>query len=196
MLFEHFKVVCCYYLDKSSDLETRLAKMDELLTLFTTERHHQVLTYTDVKETKLEAQKWRDHTITLHYPKQIQCTKEELVDEMRVGWPVLSRKWQMEVMRVGKQAEQVKVITSFVEGGDAGTMFPHLCSLFKMLLAMPANTSPLERSYTHLQRICAPRRNQILPEHLETLYLLATLKIPVKRPGNYNKEIEALEGKK
>ena len=62
-----------------------------------------------------------------------------------------------------------------------------------ILLATPSNTSPLERSYSFLQMVCSPRRNQLSPKSIETLYLLATLKLPVKGSAEYVEEIKILE---
>ena len=41
------------------------------------------------------------------------------------------------------------------------------------MVTTPANTSPLERSYTKLQLVAAKRRNHFTSENLEVLYLLA-----------------------
>ena len=43
------------------------------------------------------------------------------------------------------------------------------------MVATPANTSPLERSYTKLQLVAAKRRNHFISENLEVLYLLAAI---------------------
>lgn len=68
----------------------------------------------------------------------------------------------------------------FLESPDNGIMFPNMCDLIMILLATPANTLPLERSYTWLEMISVPRRNQIDPDILELLYLLKALNLPVK----------------
>ena len=44
----------------------------------------------------------------------------------------------------------------------------------------------------NLEMICTPQRNSLKHEHLETLLLLATLKIPVKESYDYSKEMELL----
>ena len=43
------------------------------------------------------------------------------------------------------------------------------------MVATPANTSPLQRSYTKVQLVAAKRRNQFTSENLEVLYLLAAI---------------------
>ena len=69
------------------------------------------------------------------------------------------------------------------------TEFPNLSKLQQVMIATLTNTSPLERSYTWFQNIAAERRNQLQQNHLEVLYLLASLKDQVaqrnmKRPKN------------
>ena len=44
-----------------------------------------------------------------------------------------------------------------------------------MVTTTPANTPPLERSYTKLQLVAAKRRNHFTSENLEVLYLLAAI---------------------
>ena len=43
------------------------------------------------------------------------------------------------------------------------------------MVTNPANTSPLERSYTKLQLVAAKRRNHFTSENLEVSYLLAAI---------------------
>ena len=51
----------------------------------------------------------------------------------------------------------------------------------QILIATSYNTPCVERGYSFLQMVCAPRRNHLKLEHLETLFLLAALKLPVKK---------------
>ena len=69
------------------------------------------------------------------------------------------------------------------------TEFPNLSKLQQVMIATLTNTSPLERSYTWFQNIAAERKNHLQQNHLEVLYLLASLKDQVaqrnmKRPKN------------
>ena len=69
------------------------------------------------------------------------------------------------------------------------TEFPNLSKLQQAMIATLTNTSPLERSYTWFQNIAAARWNHLQQNHLEVLYLLASLKDQVaqrnmKRPKN------------
>jgi hypothetical protein len=180
--------------DQTQSLNMRIERMNPLIDSFTSEHVQTVLKYKNIKETQVEANRWFGRKILLKFPAIIRCTKEELVEELQVGWPVLARMWQKEVEAKGREnVSQVDVIISFLRNPDSPTMYPHVCSLLKILLATPSNTSPLERSFSYLQMVCAPRRNQLLPAHLETLYLLAVLKIPVKTPAQYKKAVECLE---
>ena len=64
------------------------------------------------------------------------------------------------------------------------------------MLCTAANTSPVERGYTILQMVTSKHRNQITSENLEVLFLLETLKIPVKNPEDCENERKRLEKKK
>ena len=82
---------------------------------------------------------------------------------------------------------QLKFWKSLVK--QSFTEFPNLSKLQQAMIATLTNTSPLERSYTWFQNIAAARRNHLQQNHLEVLYLLASLKDQVaqrnmKRPKN------------
>ena len=49
-----------------------------------------------------------------------------------------------------------------------------------------------EKLLTAGNDICSPQRNQVLPEHLEVLYLLKVLNLPVKNSAEYADAIELL----
>ena len=66
--------------------------------------------------------------------------------------------------------------------------FPGVGQLVQIMLATAGNTSPLERGYTYLEMVASKRRNQLKPKHLETLFLLAALKILPKEGGDYINE--------
>ena len=51
----------------------------------------------------------------------------------------------------------------------------------------------VERGYSYLKMIYSPGKKSLKPEHLETLFLLAMLRIPVKEWHDYSKEMEPLE---
>ena len=62
----------------------------------------------------------------------------------------------------------------------------------QVMLASSGNTPPLEGGYTELQKIASKRRNQTEPEKFETLFLLASLNIPVENPDEYIPKINRL----
>ena len=70
--------------------------------------------------------------------------------------------------------------------------FPGVDQLIQILIATAGNLSPLERGYTHLEMITSKRRNRMDPKNLETLFLLAALKIPCKKPDIYENEVKRL----
>ena len=53
---------------------------------------------------------------------------------------------------------------------------PILCEMIKILLASASTRGHLECSHDKLAKICYKDMNKVLVEHLETLYLLSSLK--------------------
>ena len=66
----------------------------------------------------------------------------------------------------------------------------HTLSIFNVYLLL--RFDDLHYAILHLYKamICSPQRNSLKPEHFETLFLLATLKILVKESHDYSKEME------
>ena len=67
---------------------------------------------------------------------------------------------------------------------------PSFAQFLLIMLAMPANTSPVERGFSQLEMVATKRRNYLKPENLETLFLLAALKISVKSTDSWNNEVD------
>ena len=109
------------------------------------------------------------------------------------GVPLLCGRWMLEMQRTEGKADQTKVLKQFLRAGDTRTMFRNFASLLMILMATPSNTSSLERSYTHSELVCAPRRSKLSPKNIKNLYLLAMLKLTVKGSGEYIREIKYLE---
>ena len=154
--------------------------------------------YDDAKETKLSPQSWNGYKVVLHYDKIIPCTEKELSDELKASWRMIGKLWMKETEKTHKnkiQPSQLDVFIDFLSDPDSCIQYPNVCKLFKILIATPCNTSCVERGYSFLQMVCAPRRNHLKAEHLETLFLLAALKLPVKDSKDYKQEIEILEKK-
>ena len=180
--------------DTTASLELRVNKIQELMSMFTANTIHTVKKYANAKETKLEADKWMEHTIFLHYPPRIPCTEEELVKEFQESWPILNGLWFKEIncaLQEKRSPDQLATYKIFIQ--NHAIQRPNLCRLFLILIATPANTSCLERAYTFLEMVCTKRRNQFKSENIETLFLLAALKLPVKSANDYAAEIQLLE---
>ena len=73
--------------------------------------------------------------------------------------------------------------------------FPLLVKLIQIMIATSPNTSDVKRGYSQLQMITEKRRNHLNVDNIESLFILATLKLPLKRPSEYINEIECLEKK-
>ena len=176
--------------DKSIDIDSRLSRLEPLFKLFTNNRVHVVQKYSSSKEKGENTIPfiWHGRTIHLHYSAPIPCSFVELVEEFKNAWAFLSRKW----MTHQDKKNQREFFENVLTGADAGVMFPHFCQFLLILLSTPANTSPLERSFSGLQMICTPRRNRLEGEKLECLYLLSTLQLKVKSSLDYQKETEIL----
>ena len=72
--------------------------------------------------------------------------------------------------------------------------YPHFSQFIQILLCTPPNTSPVERGYTYLQMVVAKRRKHLCSESIETLFMLASLKLPSRKLNEYEEEIKLLEG--
>ena len=169
--------------DKECSIEERVTKLDSLLYIFANENFHEVKKYVDSKETQVTPFKWREHSIFLHDPSMLSCSVDELSSEIRRAWSSVSRLYLYQETR-GKPNQRL-VWKQFLCSAGNGIMYPNMCSLIMILKSTPSNTSPLERSYSLLEMICSPRRNQVLPEHLKVLYLLKALNLPVKNSAEY-----------
>ena len=174
--------------DKGSTIQDRLDKLDPLIQLFTTDRTHKVQSYKDAKETKTIPTKWKGYGIYLHYPPALSCSDKDLKSEIQSSWPSVGKLYQKCYQELRGKPSQREVWRKFLHSPNSGIM----CSLIQILLATPSNTSALERSYSSLEMISAPRRNPLNPEHLELLYLLKALKLPVKSSAEYADAVELL----
>ena len=179
--------------DKECSIEERVTKLDSLLNIFANENVHEVKKYVDSKETQLTPFKWHEHSIFLHYPSMLSCSVDELSSEIRRAWPSVSRLYLKSYQETRGKPNQRSVWKQFLCSADNGIMYPNMCSLIMILKSTPSNTSPLERSYSLLEMICSPQRNQVLPEHLKVLYLPKALNLPlVKNSAEYADATELL----
>ena len=139
------------------------------------------------------ADKWMGYSVHLHYPKRIPCTGEELSAELKDAWPAVSRLWFNEVNNAVKERREPVQLAVFKEFISSYSMqYFNVCRLLLILISTPANTSCIECAFIYLEMVCTKRRNHLTPENVETLFLLAALKIAPKDVGEYGSEIEIL----
>ena len=182
--------------NKMDSLESRIQRITPLLKLFTTEQNHVVQQYANTKETKAKPALWNGYQVILHYQPVIPCESMELEQEFWDASPVFCKLWIQvweDTHKKNQKPKQLHVLTKFLGGPNNGVQFTNVCQLIKLMIATPCHTSSVERGYSYLEMICSPWKNSLKPEHLETLFLLATLKIPVKESHDYSKEMELLE---
>jgi hypothetical protein len=133
--------------------------------------------------------------VFLHHPKRLPDEPAAVEQELRHSLPALHREWlERRAASLASKAPmppQKNVLGEFV--ATMSPQFPNTCLMLEALLASPANTSPLERSYSMLQKICEKRRNRLLPKHLETLYLLKVLGIEEGYSKDYLPAVRYLE---
>lgn len=161
------------------------------MTLYCTTKVHTIQKYTSKNEEATINDTWEGFEVELEYPAKINATEQELYDEFDDAIKTINGLYISEVnqARVEKrEPKQLKVWKDFLAAHYLE--FPTFGQLVLILFATAGNTSPLERAYTYLEMIASKRRNKITPEHLETLFLLTALKIPIKGPGEYKKEVE------
>ena len=70
-----------------------------------------------------------------------------------------------------------------------------LVQLVKIMLSCFANSSPIERSYSHLAMICEKHRNRMLEDTMSTLYMLKVLGVKPKSADEYHDVIAVMEGR-
>ena len=116
--------------------------------------------------------------------------------ELKESLNALGRLWLTEINAAKlekRQTDQLQVFQKFL--ASYSLQYQYTCLLIQSMISTATNTSPVERGYTILQIIASKRRNRISPENLELLFLLGTLKIPVKSAEDYKQERKRLEKK-
>ena len=118
---------------------------------------------------------WEGYSVHLHYQPAIdECSSDNLLAELKRSWPTINSPWMLEsnLARVeNRKPNQHLIWIKFQQ--EYFLEFPNVVRLCQIMVTTPANTSPLERSYTKLQ--LAKRRNHFTSENLEVLYLLAAI---------------------
>ena len=180
--------------DVSTD--DRMSRMNDLLTIFYTEKVHLVKKYSNKNETQTEPNKWHGYDVYLHQPKMIHCDVEKLKKQTKAGLEAVSSLWLKEInasMYEKRPKDQLLVWKEFLK--CKAIELPFFSQLLQIMIATSPNTSPLERSYTYLQMVADKRRNRTAPTNLKVRYLIAALKIPVKAADKYGMERDRLEKK-
>ena len=189
-----------YYCWSGLDLKCKMSKeqrkgrLNDIISIFCTTKVFTVQRYTNAREEETEDDdSWEGFSVTLTYPPLIPYRSVEVLSEFDEAFKVIQSLYITEVTeaRVAKrEIKQLNVWKSFLSSHYLE--FPAVGHLVQIMLATAGNTSPLERGYTHLEMIASKRRNHLTPAHLETLFLLTTLKIPLKKGDDYMNEARRL----
>ena len=160
------------------DLTLPLAKEDrfdlarKLFRVYGTEYSHEVV---DDGEHMAEpvSSFFTTWNVTIKYKPKLECSEDEFMTELEAIWPVFNRTWgRFKALKVDALfAFYCHIIDNHYIN------FPNVCELLLILMSFSPNTSPLERSYSKLAKICYKDRNRLGQSNLETLYLLAVHKI-------------------
>ena len=191
-----------YYCWSGLDLSVKLSilerkeRLRDTIALFCTTKIHTVQKYTNQDETKTDADTWEGYKVVLHYPPKINVTEKDLNEEFDGAMKTVNGLYMVEINQARMQKREVSQLTVWQNFLSTHYIeYPGMGQLVQIMLATAGNTSPLERGYTYLEMIASKRRNKLLPENLETLFLLAALKIPTKKADMYTKEVDRLNGK-
>ena len=177
-----------------TSLVERQTRLTSVIELFCTEQLHTVSRYTNQKEEDIEPSLWEGSTVKINYPKKIDCSEDELKVEFEKAWPLINRIWMKHVnLCKEKHVNQLGVWKEVISHHT--TEFPSFVKLIQIMIATSPNTSDVERGYSQLQMITEKRRNHLNVDNIESLFILATLKLPLMRPSEYINEIECLEKK-
>ena len=162
-----------------------MEKLRPLLLLFSSESAFTVQECANKSETKLADATWNKRKVMLYYLPITFTSGRDLGEEIKLEWPLLCKLWMKECENCrGKKPQQVNVFTNFLLGPDSAMQYPKMYQFIKVLITAQSNTYCVERGYSSFKMICAPQRNRLTPEHLETLFLPATLRILVEKQMN------------
>ena len=161
----------------SLSLDQGINRLLEILCLCTTECVHVKAKYANDKHEDIEDDSWEGYSVHLHYQPAIdEYSADNLVAELKRSWPTINSLWMSESNLAhleNRKPNQHLIWIKFWQ--EHFLEFPNVVRLYQIMVTNPANTSPLERSYTKLQLVAAKRRNHFTSENLEVLYLLAAI---------------------
>ena len=129
--------------------------------------------------------------LSITYMKRLKCSYEDLKADFLKAWPKLG---QLSARRNAQNApSQYELWQEFV--CDNVMVHRQLVQLVKIMLSCFANSSPIERSYSHLAKICEKHRNRMLEDTMSTLYMLKVLGVKPKSADEYHDVIAVMEGR-
>ena len=139
-------------------------------------QYHQVRPCYD-KHKDVEDDLWDNYSVHLHHQPVIdECSADNLIAELKRSWPTINSLWMSKSNLAhveNRKPNQHLIWIKFQQ--EYFLEFPNIVRLCQIMVTIPPNTSPLERSYTKLQLVAAKRRNHFTLENLEVLYLLAVI---------------------
>ena len=128
------------------------------------------------KKTEQYLTTYEDYFVHLHHSRVIGCSEDELIQQFKASWPILNSLWMSESNLARFQNRKPSQLAVWKKmHSDHFLEFLYFVRLVQVMVSTPANTSPLERSFTKLQLVAAKRRNHFTPTNLETLFLLAAI---------------------
>ena len=181
----------------SLSLDQHMNRLLEVIHLYITKYAHVKANYANDKHKDVEDDLWEGHSVHLHHQPAIdECSADNLSAELKRPWPTINSLWMSESNLVcveNRKPNQHLIWIKFQQ--EYFLEFPNVVRLCQIMATTPANTSPLERSYTKLQLVAAKRRNHFTSENLEVLYLLAAINHVCVPCGatEYDAEMKKLE---
>ena len=130
----------------------------------------------------------------MEYPTKIACCEDNFETEFKKAFASISQLLLTEFngsREEKRKPKQLAVLKQMLEQNNV--QYPHLSQFIQILLCTPPNTSPVESGYTYLQMVAAKQRNHLCSENMETLFMLASLKLPSRKLSEYEEEIKLLE---
>lgn len=113
--------------------------------------------------------------IQIKYPAKLDCTESELITEFNSIWSTINKSW-LQFKSTTPKATVTKRFWIHIISEHA-VVYPNLCELIALILAISPGTGPVERSFSRLAKICYKDRGNIGSETLEVLYLLANMQV-------------------
>ena len=159
----------CFDLTLPISKEDRIELARNLFRIYGTEYSHVVADDDGHHMVESDASFFSTWTVTIKYEPTITCSEEEFISELEKLWPVFNRNWGRfkDIKTTAIQKFYYYIIDNYMIN------YPNVCEMLLILMGAAPNTSPLERSYSKLTKICYKDRNRLGKVNLEALYLLA-----------------------